>query len=353
MIKILLFYNVFVLIINSGAIIFLYRVKEVRPVERTILLGIVLSCIMFLGAFFFPVDGFGLIQLFAWGTFLHMPLFFTAAGILLFREIKWFAYGLLFLTLLILGVAVEAFLIEPQKLEVTHTTLYSSKLDQAVTVALLADIQTDNPGPYEEQVLALTAAENPDLVLLAGDYLQIYDLEDYQSAVLIFQNIFEQAQLDPPLGIFAVRGDAEYNDWTAIFQDFGVGTFESMDSLDLGTLTLTGISLLDSENPEMFIQGSEKYHIVFGHNPNYSLGEIDADLLLAGHTHGGQFQLPVIGPLLTISLVPRDWASGLTEISPEQYLLVSRGIGMERGYAPRMRFLCRPELVILHLEPGP
>ena len=101
----------------------------------------------------------------------------------------------------------------------------------------------------------------------------------------------------------------------------------------------------------MFIQGSEKYHIAFGHNPNYSLGEINADLLLAGHTHGGQFQLPVIGPLLTISLVPRDWASGLTEISPGQYLLVSRGIGMERGYAPRMRFLCRPELVILEIKP--
>ncbi|MGB2962480.1 MAG: metallophosphoesterase [Anaerolineales bacterium] len=347
----LLIYNTLIFVLDLMLLVYLHRIKKERPVERTILLGIVLSCIIFLGAFFFPVDGFGLIQLFAWGTFLHLPLFFTAGGILLFRETKWFAYGLLILALLILGVAGDAFLIEPQKLEVTHTTLYSSKLDQAVTVALLADIQTDNPGSYEEQVLALTAAENPDLVLLAGDYLQIYDLENYQSAVLKFQNIFEKAQLDPPLGIFAVRGDAERDDWTAIFQDLGVDTFESMDSLDLGTLTLTGVSLHDSENPEMFIQGSEKYHIVFGHNPNYSLGEIDADLLLAGHTHGGQFQLPGIGPLLTISLVPRDWASGLTEISPGQYLLVSRGIGMERGYAPRMRFLCRPELVILEIKP--
>jgi predicted MPP superfamily phosphohydrolase len=347
----LFIYNTLIFVLDLMLLVYLHRIKKERPVERTILLGIVLSCIIFLGAFFFPIDGFGLIQLFAWGTFLHMPLFFTAAGILLFRERKWFAYGLLLLTLLILGVAGEAFLIEPHKLEVTHTTLYSSKLDQAVTVALLADIQTDNPGPYEEQVLALTAAENPDLVLLAGDYLQIYDLENYLSAVLKFQNIFEKAHLDPPLGIFALRGDAERDDWTVIFQDLGVETFELTDSLDLGTLTLTGISLLDSENPEMSIQGSEKYHITFGHNPNYSLGEIDADLLLAGHTHGGQFQLPVIGPLLTISLVPRDWASGLTEISPGQYLLVSRGIGMERGYAPRMRFLCRPELVVLEIKP--
>jgi len=88
-----------------------------------------------------------------------------------------------------------------------------------------------------------------------------------------------------------------------------------------------------------------------GHSPNFSLGEIDADLLLAGHTHGGQVQLPGIGPLLTLSLVPRSWASGLTEISPDQYLLVSRGIGLERGNAPQLRFNCRPELVILDLIP--
>ena len=81
-------------------------------------------------------------------------------------------------------------------------------------------------------------------------------------------------------------------------------------------------------------------------------GEIDADLLLAGHTHGGQVQLPGIGPLLTLYGVPRDWASGLTEIHPGQYLLVSRGIGLERGNAPRLRFLCRPELIVIYLEPA-
>ena len=129
--------------------------------------------------------------------------------------------------------------------------------------------------------------------------------------------------------------------------------FEESETLDLGPVLLTGLSWRDSVDPSFKVRGGDKYHIVLGHSPNFSLGEIDGDLLLAGHTHGGQVQVPGIGPLLTLSVVPRSWASGLTEIEPGKYLLVSRGIGMERDYAPRMRFFCRPELIVLRLHPAP
>ena len=67
-------------------------------------------------------------------------------------------------------------------------------------------------------------------------------------------------------------------------------------------------------------------------------------------------RLPGIGPLITFSEVPRSWACGMTEIGPageagRRTLVVSRGIGLERGDAPRLRFLCRPELVILDVTP--
>jgi len=63
-------------------------------------------------------------------------------------------------------------------------------------------------------------------------------------------------------------------------------------------------------------------------------------------------QLPFIGPLMTLTAVPRAWASGVTTIAPGKTLVVSRGIGMERGHAPRLRFLCRPEVVVIDLLPG-
>jgi hypothetical protein len=81
------------------------------------------------------------------------------------------------------------------------------------------------------------------------------------------------------------------------------------------------------------------------------MGHIEADLLLAGHTHGGQVRLPWIGTLTTGCLVPRAWAAGMTELPNGGKLIVSRGTGRERGESPQIRFLCRPELVVIDLVP--
>ena len=272
-------------------------------------------------------------------------------GFFFWKDSRKFDLVLFGIAVLIGIIAVDAFLIEPQWLEISRHTLQTPKLDQSVSVAVLADIQTDQVGLYEEEVLALVQKENPDLILLAGDYLQIYEVEDYLEELARFQQIFLRAGFDPPLGIYAVRGNVDWENWEDLFEGSDVKVFHETETLDIGPVSLTGLNWIESGNKELMIPGRDSYHIVLGHSPNFSLGEIKADLLIAGHTHGGQFQLPGIGPLLTLSAVPRSWASGLTEIRPGQYLLVSRGIGLERGNSPRLRFLCRPELIFIHLQP--
>ena len=89
---------------------------------------------------------------------------------------------------------------------------------------------------------------------------------------------------------------------------------------------------------------------MLGHKPDFSIHSPDADLLLAGHTHGGQVQLPFIGPLVTLSNVPRAHAEGQNQLGSTT-LIVSRGIGTEQMDAPRLRFLCWPELSIIDLVP--
>jgi len=171
----LILYNSLFVLITFGLLVFLNRIKAERPIERTFLLGIIQVSALFLGAILYPIDGFGRFQLLAWGVFLYIPLFLIGSGVILFNKSRFFVFILLVLVLIIFAVGVDAFLVEPQRIEVTHSIIYSSKLDQPIKVAVLADIQTDNPGPYEARVLALTEAENPDLVLLSGDYLQIWD----------------------------------------------------------------------------------------------------------------------------------------------------------------------------------
>jgi predicted MPP superfamily phosphohydrolase len=56
---------------------------------------------------------------------------------------------------------------------------------------------------------------------------------------------------------------------------------------------------------------------------------------------------------MTLSQVPRAWAAGLTELKGGGTLIVSRGVGMERGDAPRLRFLCTPEIVVIDVVPAP
>ncbi len=70
------------------------------------------------------------------------------------------------------------------------------------------------------------------------------------------------------------------------------------------------------------------------------------DLVLAGHTHGGQVQMPGVGALVTNCSLPSALASGLTRIG-DTWLHVSPGLGTGR-YSP-IRFLARPEATLLRL----
>ena len=114
---------------------------------------------------------------------------------------------------------------------------------------------------------------------------------------------------------------------------------------------MTGLGYADSANTQLMIPAADRFHIVFGHMPNFARGQVAADLLVAGHTHGGQVRMPWIGPIITLSAVPRAWAAGVTALSGGRTLVVSRGTGLERGHAPRLRFLCRPEIVVIELVP--
>jgi uncharacterized protein len=74
------------------------------------------------------------------------------------------------------------------------------------------------------------------------------------------------------------------------------------------------------------------------------------DLVLAGHTHGGQVRLPGYGALVANCDLPLDQARGLSRHGAGLWLHVSAGLGHSR-YAP-IRFCCRPEATLLDLVPA-
>ena len=296
-------------------------------------------------------SSFGVMRLAAYGLFVHAIVLLGAAAVLLRRVHKVLAAGCAAAALVGLLVGADAFLIEPTWLEVTHRRIASPQIDRPVRIVVLADLQTDRFGPYERRVLDRVVQEKPDLILLAGDYVQLGGPEGREVARQINAYLREM-RLDAPLGVFAVRGNVD-GDLTELFAGLPVTVVESTESFEPGPLRLTCLAYDDSRDTSLEItrDGSDRFHLVLGHVPNFALGRIDAELLVAGHTHGGQVRLPLVGPLLTLSRVPRSWAAGLTDLPGGQRLLVSRGVGMERGHAPRLRFCCRPELAVVDLVP--
>ena len=93
--------------------------------------------------------------------------------------------------------------------------------------------------------------------------------------------------------------------------------------------------------------------ILLTHTPDNALAlrpDSGVDVTIAGHTHGGQVQVPGFGPLFIASRVPRRvGAGGLHELNGN-LIYVSRGVGWEKGHAPRMRFWCPPEVAMVEME---
>ncbi|OKL50631.1 metallophosphoesterase [Boudabousia marimammalium] len=96
--------------------------------------------------------------------------------------------------------------------------------------------------------------------------------------------------------------------------------------------------------------------------------QAEADLIVAGHTHGGQLCVPFYGALVTNCDLPRSYASGLGIWPPKKsgreqledtdpagsrqsWLHVSAGLGTT--YQAPFRFACRPTATLLELDPGP
>jgi predicted MPP superfamily phosphohydrolase len=291
-------------------------------------------------------------RLLSYAVFVHAPLVAAALALIWRRRPgpDARAYGLVAAALVAVGV--DAFFIEPKALEVSRLRVESDKVSRPLTIVLIADLQTDDFGDYERRALSLAVAEKPDLVLFAGDYLQP-PRGEFEAQRAALRDYLTSSGFGAPLGAFAVRGNVDHDGWDKAFAGTNVVALEPTRSVDVGEVRVTGLSLDDSFDPSLSLPPSDRFHVVVGHGPDFALGLSEGDLLLAGHTHGGQVRLPMYGPIVTFSAVPRSWAAGVTELSWRRTLVVSRGVGHERGAAPRLRFLCRPELYVLRVEPEP
>ncbi len=265
--------------------------------------------------------------------------------------------------LLLLGLVYSCF-IEPWII-VTKTLTVGLKTHKQFSIAFLSDFHV---GPYKgrrfmRRLVAKTNALRPDLILLGGDFLYNYASDP---------NLLDPLkELRAPLGVFGAMGNHDsgrdimkgritmtkdrtrdvekvlnecnvtvlHNEWKDIGPVILAGTDDFwMQSYDLGK-TLADIP-------------DGKPVVLLTHNPDAITDERThrADLILSGHTHGGQVRLPLLGSVPPIpNELGRKYDRGTFALPKETTLIVSHGVGESMA---RPRFLTAPEILCIGIKPS-
>ena len=222
------------------------------------------------------------------------------------------------------------------------------------TIVQLSDTHVGiwtRPG-YIRKIVAQVNAMHPDLIVLTGDYVNRFEHSCIPSGRSL-------RGLEAKHGVYAVLGNHDYwvnaDAMTKALRESGVDVlFDEQRKITVGKESITLVGLDDEweGNPDYdkALQGlsADDICIVLAHNPDAALhlkGR-PIQLLLSGHTHGGIFNLPWIGPVSTTTRLGRKYASGMFEINGIR-TYVSRGIGLVSGMP--FRFRCPPEVPVFVL----
>jgi predicted MPP superfamily phosphohydrolase len=292
------------------------------------------------------------------------PLLALLLGLLMWRDGGAILRTVVVLGLLLAPVGAYASFVEPSRLVVEEATVELAPERagrSAVRVAVIADLQFDRLGAHERDAVARAMVERPDLILLSGDYHQ-GSPESFERALPQLRALMRT--LRAPGGAFAVQGDVEsMAKARAVFAGTGVRLLADEATTTRvrdRTISIAGLRLnyrgTSARELSRRFEARPATHdlrLLLAHRPDAVLGlspDTRVDLVVAGHTHGGQFQLPLIGPLTTASDVPRDVAAGGLHSLDGRRVYVSRGIGVERNQAPRLRLGAPPEISVVTLR---
>lgn len=260
------------------------------------------------------------------------------------------------LMLAALGVLCMAYgyFVEPYWLSVTRVRIVSAKLPRAarpIRLVHISDLHSDPKVRLEERLPEVIAAEKPDLIVFTGD-----SLNSPEGLPVLRNCLTRLAQIAPT---FVVKGNWDAWFWREenLFEGTGVRELKNEAvKFDVGdsSIWIVGTPVGGEHKFEQNFDAipPEAFSVFLYHYPDL-INEVAAkkvDLYCAGHTHGGQVALPLYGALVTLSKFGKRYESGLYQVD-RTHLYVNRGIGMEGGPAPRVRFWARPEVTVIEIAP--
>lgn len=284
---------------------------------------------------------------------------------------------LLFVCLIALGYS---YFIEPQRLVVTAAELKIAKWNEAfdgIKIVVISDIHGGSNGVDEakiRRVVELANEQNPDLIVLTGDYVSQAgprNPDGKRALRMPVETIAANlAGLRSKLGVFAVLGN--HDGWHDDREIEAALTLKGIRVLDGGVAVVErngGKLRILGLQDQLKINSWEAYNadarklleatngvgdvLVLEHSPDVAPiinggNPISPDLrlMIAGHTHGGQVWLPVLGRPIVPSSYGQKFAAGHVRENGLD-VFVSTGVGT--SILP-FRFMVPPEIAVLTIR---
>ncbi|MFN7991310.1 MAG: metallophosphoesterase [Candidatus Micrarchaeia archaeon] len=273
--------------------------------------------------------------------------------------LRYLIMALLGVISLVLAYSV---LVEPYNLQVTeHGFDLFDGSGHPLKAVLISDTQTayDDPG-YLSRVISVVNAEEPDIVFLAGD---IVDGEPGG-----WSKLGQLSGLQAKHGVYAVLGNHDYRDWrcddptndgyaenvTKALEGYGIGVLRNRHvdlDIDGRRFSLVGVDDLWACKSDLrgALSGVDmsRPKVILVHNNvavrGHPLG--NHTLVLSGHTHCGQVDVPFITDLLVDVLGFGKITGGARKLPDGNSVFVTCGV-VPGG----IRLFSRPEISVLYLD---
>jgi predicted MPP superfamily phosphohydrolase len=195
----------------------------------------------------------------------------------------------------------------------------------------------------------------PDLLLITGDFLN--DQHEHRPGLRTLKRLLPR--LKARLGAYAILGNHDVDLLEPYLREMGVTLLDGRRALlesgeaKLELIGLGGVARHDLDAHFIAAQPPKEpgtLRIVLSHYPDHfrRIRPLNADIFLAGHTHGGQICLPGGWPIITHDRMPRRYAKGVHRLDRTWYI-VSRGFGFA---GIPVRFNCPAEVAQITLAPA-
>jgi predicted MPP superfamily phosphohydrolase len=202
--------------------------------------------------------------------------------------------------------------------------------------------------PTYDRLIAGVAANPPDLILFTGDFVE----DKFNPAPGLAVACKLLSQLKSRRGMVGIRGNHDVYIGPADLTGTPIRLIEGELAIveQIEIVAVPGPfrhSMTDSFAATIPPKSPGRPRIILSHVPDHirPLHSLSADILLAGHTHGGQVCLPGGIPIIRHDSLPRKYCCGVHRMD-ETWLVVSRGFGFS---STPIRLFCPAEVAELRL----